>query len=103
VASSTTAHQGYPIPSPTIMEKKGTAFRKAVDRFAAAHMIPVVRFGKDDRKIEVMHRYLAKRAKTGRAGLTAIGMAQEFAPVFTGTNKNWRCGVVRFQQGRPMG
>jgi hypothetical protein len=64
---------GLPIPSPTIMEKKGTAFRKAVDRFAAAHMIPVVRFGKDDRKIEVMHRYLAKRAKTGRAGVTAIG------------------------------
>ena len=87
VASFMTAHLGYPIPSPAIMEKMGTAFRKAVDRFAAANEIPVVRFGKDDRKIEVMRRYLAKQAKTGRAGVAAIGVAQEFAPVFTGTRK----------------
>ena len=49
-----TAHLGNPIPSPAIMEKIGTAFRTAVDRFAADYHIPVVRFGKDDRKIEVM-------------------------------------------------
>src|SRR5258705_13857046 len=34
VASFMTAHLGYPIPSPAIMEKMGTAFRKAVDRLA---------------------------------------------------------------------
>ena len=33
VASFMTAHLGYPIPSPAIMEKMGTAFDKAVDRF----------------------------------------------------------------------
>ena len=96
VASFMTAHLGYPIPSPAIMEKMGTAFRKAVDRFAVANVIPVVRFGKDDRKIEVMHRYLAKQAKTGRAGVAAIGVAQEFAPVFTGTKKNGSGGAVWF-------
>ena len=52
VVSFMTAHLGNPIPSPAIMEKIGTAFRTAVDRFAADNRIPVVRFGKDDRKID---------------------------------------------------
>ncbi|WP_204805595.1 hypothetical protein [Mycobacterium riyadhense] len=103
VASFMTAHLGYPIPSPAIMEKMGTAFRAAVDRFAAANKIPVVRFGKDDRKIEVMRPYLARQAATGRAGVAAIGVAQEFAPVFTGMKKTgpaMRCGSL---SPRPTG
>jgi hypothetical protein len=96
VASFMTAHLGYPIPSPAIMEKMGTAFRKAVDHFATANRIPVVRFGKDDRKIEVMGRYLARQAATGRAGVAAIGVAQEFAPVFTGTKRTGPGGAVWF-------
>ena len=87
VASFMTAHLGYPIPSPAIMEKIGTAFRNAVDRFAADNHIPVVRFGKADRKIDKMRPYLARQAATGRAGVSAIGVAQEFAPVFTATKK----------------
>jgi hypothetical protein len=96
VASFMTAHLGYPIPSPAIMEKIGTAFRTAVDRFAADNHIPVVRFGKNDRKIEVMRRYLANQAKTGRAGVAAVGVAQEFAPVFTGTKKTGPGDAVWF-------
>ena len=87
VASFMTAHLGYPIPSPAIMEKIGTAFRRAVDRFADDNKIPVVRFGKDDRKIDRMRPYLARQAATGRAGVAAIGVAQEFAPVFLATKK----------------
>ena len=83
VVSFLTAHLGNPIPSPAILEKIGTAFRRAVDRFAADNRIPVVRFGKNDRKIDVMRPYLARQAGTGRAGVAAIGIAQEFAPVFT--------------------
>jgi hypothetical protein len=82
-----TAHLGNPIPSPAILEKIGTAFRRAVDRFASDNKIPVVRFGKNDRKIDVMRPYLARQAATGRAGVAAIGVAQEFAPVFTATKK----------------
>ena len=96
VASFMTAHLGYPIPSPAIMEKMGTAFRRAVASFAEDNRIPVVRFGKDDRKIEVMRRYLARQAATGRAGVAAIGVAQEFAPVFTGTKKTGPGGAVWF-------
>ena len=95
VVSFLTAHLGYPIPSPAILEKIGTAFRKAVDRFAADNKIPVVRFGKNDRKIDVMRPYLARQAATGRAGVAAIGVAQEFAPVFTGHQESSgarRCG-----------
>ena len=87
VASFMTAHLGCPIPSPAILEKIGTAFRKAVDRFADDNKIPVVRFGKDDRKIDRMRPYLARQAATGRAGVAAIGVAQEFAPVFLATKK----------------
>ena len=78
-----TAHLDDEIPSPAIFEKIGTAFRRAVASFAEANHIPVVRFGKDDRKIDVTRPYLARQAATGRAGVAAIGVAQEFAPVFT--------------------
>src|SRR6202048_2752331 len=85
VVSFLRAPVGYPIPSPAILEKIGTAFRRAVASFAEANRIPVVRFGKGDRKIEVMRPYLARQAGTGMPGVAAIGVAQEFAPVFTAT------------------
>jgi hypothetical protein len=87
VVSFLTQHLGNPIPSPAILERIGTRFRKAVDSFAADNKIPVVQFGKADRKIEVMRPHLARQAGTGRAGVAAIGVAQEFAPVFTATKK----------------
>ena len=52
VVSFMTAHLGYPIPSPAIFEKIGTAFRRAVASFADDNHIPVVRFTKTDRKID---------------------------------------------------
>jgi hypothetical protein len=87
VVSFLTAHLGYEIPSPAIFEKIGTAFRCAVASFAEANHIPVVRFNKTDRKIERMRPYLARQTATGRPGVAAIGVAQEFAPVFTATKK----------------
>lgn len=91
-----TAHLGYPIPSPVIFEKIGTAFRNAVTRFADDEHIPVVRFGKDDRKIERMRPYLAAQAATGRSGVAAIGVAQEYARVFTGTRRDTSNGLAWF-------
>jgi hypothetical protein len=96
VVSFMTAHLGYPIPSPAIMEKIGTGFRKAVDLFAEDNKIPVVRFGKDDRKIDRMRPYLARQAATGRAGVAAIGVAQEFAPVFLATKRTGQTTGVWF-------
>jgi hypothetical protein len=65
----------------------------AVDRFADDNKISVVRFGKDDRKIDRMRPYLARQAATGRAGVAAIGVAQEFAPVFLANKKDTGSGV----------
>jgi hypothetical protein len=83
VVSFLTQHLGNPIPSPAIFEKIGLAFRKLVAQFARDNHIPVVRFGKTDRKIEVMRPYVDAQAATGRSGVAAIGVAQEFASVFT--------------------
>jgi hypothetical protein len=88
VVSFLTRHLGYPIPSPAILEKIGTGFRRAVRDFADTNHVPVVRFGKDDRKIEVMRPYLAAQARTGRSGVAAIGVAQEFQNVFAATKRN---------------
>ena len=63
MVSFLTAHLGYPIPSPAIFDKIGTAFRRAVARFADDEHIPVVRFTKADRKIEAMRPYLAAQAR----------------------------------------
>jgi hypothetical protein len=96
VVSFLTAHLGNPIPSPAIFDKIGTAFRRAVSRFAEEDHIPVVRFAKTDRKIEKMRPYIAAQATTGRSGVAAIGVAQEYANVFTGTQKTGSNGVPWF-------
>jgi hypothetical protein len=93
VVSFLTAHLGYPIPSPAIFNKIGTAFRKAVARFAADQHVPVVRFAKADRKIDRMRPYLAAQAATGHSGVAAIGTAQEFASVFVGVEREGSTGA----------
>jgi hypothetical protein len=85
VVSFLTRHLGFPIPSPAVLERIGLGFRKAVADFAAEHGIPVVRFVKGERKVEVMRPYLERLECQGRTGVAAIGVAQEFARVFTGT------------------
>jgi hypothetical protein len=62
VVSFITARPGYPIPSPAIMERIGRAFRTSVRLHLEGDHVPVVRFHKGDRKIEVMGRYLAAQA-----------------------------------------
>jgi hypothetical protein len=75
-------HLGFPIASPALMEKIGTRFRRSVARFADANRIPMMRFSREDRKIEVMGRHLEAQARTGRSGVAAIGTAQEIQNVF---------------------
>jgi hypothetical protein len=96
VVSFLTAHLGYPIPSPAIFERIGTAFRRAVGRFAEQEHVPVVRFTRTDRKVEKMRPYIAARAATGRSGVVAIGVAQEYANVFTGTQRDAPNGIPWF-------
>jgi hypothetical protein len=85
VVNFLTHHLGFPIPSPAILEKIGLRFRRAVDEYAADHDIDVIRFAKGERKLAVMRPHLDRLARAGRTGVAAIGVAQEFQRVFTGT------------------
>jgi hypothetical protein len=89
-------HLGYPIPSPAITEKIGTAFRRSVRAFAEDEHVPVVRFDKNDRKIDVMRRYVVARARTGRSGVAAIGVARQFQNVFAATKRESPGNVAWF-------
>ena len=83
VVAFMTQHLGMPIPSPALMEKISTRFRRAVESFAEANGIPWVRFEKNARKADVMAPYLKQAAATGRLQVAAIGVAQEFQRVWT--------------------
>ena len=56
----------------------------------------MVRFGKDDRKVEVMRPYLARQARTGRSEVAAIGTAQEFQNVFASAQLKGDNGIPWF-------
>jgi hypothetical protein len=75
-------HRGMPVASPAVFEQIGTRFRRAVARFAEAGGIPLVKFKKGLRKIDVMQRYLRAAAQAGQPGVVAIGWAQEFQLVW---------------------
>ncbi len=89
-------HLGYPFPSPALFDKIGQRFRAAVASYAKAGDIPWVKFGKDDRKIEVMRPHLERQAATGRSGVAAIGVAQEFQRVWTAYERRTRTGARQF-------
>jgi hypothetical protein len=90
VVAFMTQYLDMPIPSPALLEKKGTAFRAAVASFADASHIAVVRFKKEDRKAEVMAPYLRRQAATGRSGVAAIGVSQEFQRVWAAYRRETR-------------
>src|SRR5215468_8193244 len=78
VVAFLSGHLGFPFPSPVLFRQLGDRFRRAVLSFADASDIPWVKFGKDEAKLAVMTPYLARQAASGRSGVAAIGVAQEF-------------------------
>jgi hypothetical protein len=81
VAAFLTRHLGYPFPSPALFKQLGDRFRRSVRAFADAGDIPWVSFDKHANKLEVMRPHLARQAATGRSGVAAVGVAQEFQRV----------------------
>src|SRR5215469_12715826 len=96
VVAFLSGHLGFPFPSPVLFRQLGERFRKAVLAFAEANDIPWVRFGKDEAKLEVMQPHLARQASTGRSGVAAIGVAQEFQRVWTATEGTTSTGTPRW-------
>lgn len=66
--------------------------RQAVKSSPLTTGIPVVRFAKGQRKLEVMRPHLAGLARQVRTVVTAIGVVQEFQQVFTATT--YHCDEV---------
>ncbi len=96
VVAFMTQHLGMPIPSPALMKKISTRFRRAVESFAEANGIPWVRFGKDARKADVMAPYLRKAAAAGRSQVAAIGVAQEFQRVWTAYQRDTKTAAPQY-------
>lgn len=115
VVSFLNQHEGMPVPSPALLERRGQAFRRAVMSFAEANDIPVIGFtGKKEktrpgvladspwpqRKIDQVMPLMRKAAATGRSQVVAIGVAQEYQRVFTGTRSATDTGAVWFTYQR---
>jgi hypothetical protein len=96
VVAFMTQHLGMPIPSPALMEKISTRFRRGVESFASANGIAWVRFAKAGRKLEVMQEYLDRQAATGRSGVAAVGVAQEFQRVWTAYQRDTRTAAPQY-------
>src|SRR5499425_2457386 len=96
VVAFMTQHLGMPIPSPALMEKISTRFRRSVESFAEANGIPWVRFGKDARKADVMAPYLRRAAATGRSQVAAIGVAQEFQRVWAAYQRDTAAAAPQY-------
>jgi hypothetical protein len=102
VATFLTAHLGFPIPSPALLERIGNRFRRDVKQFAAARDVPILALKKpdrtrwDDRKLDHVRPYLDKAEREGRTGVVAILQAQEFQWVFTAKRRERSPGVVSF-------
>ena len=96
VVAFMTQHLGKPIPSPALMEHIGTRFRRAVESYASSNEIPWVKFGKDDRKISVMQPHIAAQAATGRSGVAAIGVSQEFQRVWSAYQRDTKAAAPQY-------
>ncbi len=112
VVNFLTEHEGNPVPSPALLERRGQAFGRAVAAFAEANDIPVLSFaGKRDkgrpgvlaespwpeRKIDRVMPLMRKAAATGRSQVVAVGVAQECQRVLTGAKDQTqptRCGSL---------
>src|SRR5436190_24001927 len=82
-------HRNQPIASPALIQRMGEAFRMAVASFAKRHQIPIIRFAKRDRQIDVIQPYF--KAAT-QPGVIAIGVAQEFQSVLTAYDRSVKQG-----------
>src|SRR6266581_5741004 len=96
VVAFLSGHLGFPFPSPALFRQMGDRFRKAVLSFSDANDIPWVRFEKDEAKLEVMQPHLARQAGTGKSGVAAIGVAQEFQRVWTASQGKTSTGTPRW-------
>jgi hypothetical protein len=76
-------HRGMPIASSALFDQIGARLRDGMRRLGQVDHTPVLRFRKDQRKIDVVRPYLRRAERSGRSQIAAIGVAQEFQIVWT--------------------
>ena len=91
-------HRKKPIPSPALLNEMTKSFRKAVEAFAQANNIPIVKFekgpkNKTRRKDDVAKEY--REINPQSDGVNFIGVAQEKSRAFKGSKKN-KSGYIGF-------
>src|SRR6202161_3634526 len=86
-------HRGYRFASSALMDPISKAFIAEMEQFAKQGNIPVVRFGKGQRKDDVAAEY--RKKFQGEEGVLFIGKAQEKTPVFrTERRRNEKTGAT---------
>src|SRR5215211_6375391 len=73
----------YPVASSAAMAPISRAFVESIENYAKAHQVPLLTFGKGQRKDDVVAPYLRQAA--GREGIVLIGKAQEKTTTFRTT------------------
>jgi hypothetical protein len=76
--------RGFQIPSPALLGKNGSAYVRAIERFAKRHRVPVVHFKPGESKELTARRFMQAAERKGRFGVVMIGVAQERCPVWRG-------------------
>src|SRR6266545_3045543 len=66
-------HRNQPIASPALIQRMAEAFRQAVATFAKRHHIPVLRFAKHDRQIDLIQPYFRAATQPGVIATSRIG------------------------------
>jgi hypothetical protein len=75
-------HRGQPIASSALMAPISLAFVAAIERFVRERGVPLLTFGKGQRKDDVAKEHLARFAAAGQTeGVLFVGKAQEKASV----------------------
>ena len=88
-----TRHLGFEIPSTAVIAPRSKAFVEAIKHFAIDHAVPLIDFGKGQRKDDVLHEYLAR--SDGAEQVLFIGRAQEKMTIFrTERRRNPTTGVA---------
>jgi hypothetical protein len=92
--------RGFTIPSPALLAKQGRAYVQAIDQFAAASGVPVMRFVKGACKEDTARPYLQAAEREGRFGVVLIGVAQEKTSAWRGWRAGGRDEHPHFEFGR---
>src|ERR1700680_4510368 len=80
VASFFRFHRGETFASSALMAPMSTAFIAPVEDFVGREHVPMITFGKGQRKDDVAQAYHARFP--GNEGIVLVGKAQEKTPVF---------------------